>query len=512
MDIQYYKQYEPIFGVWRINRLIGEGSFGKVFEIEREDFGVTYKAALKAITIPANESELRAVLADGLDEAGARDYFGSLVADLVQEFAFMNKLKGNTNVVGYENHQVIEHKNSIGWDILIQMELLTPLNDYVKARPITRQDVIKLGIDICKALQLCQRYHIIHRDVKPENIFVSETGDFKLGDFGIARTAEKTTSGLSKKGTYAYMAPEIYRGNAYGSTVDIYSLGIVLYRLLNDSRTPFLPPYPAPITHSDRELALAKRFGGLPLPLPKNAPDYLGQIVLKACAYDPAARYATPLQMQQDLEAVLYGHNENLSIHPNQEEIPQPSLHNIPTQEPSVSPKAAEQTVGMFDVGRQPSSNVAEQTVGAWNIPYTQTTPPQPAPFYYQNAPQPQPAKSKINVTHLIVKSVLLVVPLLFVLSASFMALDSLMVVISAGCIPLAAASVAEIPYTFMKRFRLPLWIILYFIWGFVDLILLTPYDDFALLTMSVIYFIIPFLICALAKLIKFLVGKANQT
>ena len=55
MDINYYKQYEPIFGSWRIIRQIGEGSFGKVFQIEREDFGVTYRAALKAMTVPASE-------------------------------------------------------------------------------------------------------------------------------------------------------------------------------------------------------------------------------------------------------------------------------------------------------------------------------------------------------------------------------------------------------------------------------------------------------------------------
>ena len=266
MDIGYYKQYEPIFGAWRITRLIGEGSFGKVFEMEREDFGVTYKAALKAITVPANESEVREVMAEGMDEASVRDYFGTFVQDLVKEFALMSKLKGNSNVVSYENHQVIEHKGGIGWDILIQMELLTPLNEYTRKHTITRQDVIRLGIDLCRALELCQKYNIIHRDVKPENIFISDAGDFKLGDFGIARTVEKTTSGLSKKGTYTYMAPEVYKGEAYGSTVDIYSLGIVLYRLLNGNRTPFLPAAPAPITHADRENALLKRFSGAPLP------------------------------------------------------------------------------------------------------------------------------------------------------------------------------------------------------------------------------------------------------
>src|SRR5699024_9189261 len=154
---------------------------------------------------------------------------------------------------------------------LIRMELLKPLNEYTRKRTITRQDVIRLGIDLCKALELCQKYNIIHRDVKPENIFISDAGDYKLGDFGIARTVEKTTSGLSNKGTYTYMAPEVYKGEAYGSTVDIYSLGIVLYRLLNGNRTPFLPAAPAPITHADRENALVKRLSGAVLPPPSHA-------------------------------------------------------------------------------------------------------------------------------------------------------------------------------------------------------------------------------------------------
>ncbi|MBS7366300.1 MAG: hypothetical protein KIG31_06925, partial [Oscillospiraceae bacterium] len=61
MDISYYKKYEPIFGEWSIVREIGEGSFGKVFEIERRDFGYTYKAALKAITIPQSRSEIERI-------------------------------------------------------------------------------------------------------------------------------------------------------------------------------------------------------------------------------------------------------------------------------------------------------------------------------------------------------------------------------------------------------------------------------------------------------------------
>ncbi len=333
MTEDYYKQYEPIFGAWKIIRLIGEGSFGKVFEIEREDFGVTYKAALKAITVPANESEVREVMAEGMDEASVREYFGTFVQDLVKEFALMSKLKGNSNVVSYENHQVIPHKDRIGWDILIQMELLTPLNEYTRTHTVTRQDVIRLGIDLCKALELCQKYNIIHRDVKPENIFISDAGDFKLGDFGIARTVEKTTSGLSKKGTYTYMAPEVYKGEAYGSTVDLYSLGIVLYRLLNGNRTPFLPAAPAPITHADRENALVKRLSGAALPPPGHGEGRLSEIVLKACAYEAKDRYSSPVQMRHELEAILYSREEGKYIYPEGDDVPQDSVHYVKTGE-----------------------------------------------------------------------------------------------------------------------------------------------------------------------------------
>ena len=348
MDINYYKQYEPIFGVWHITRLIGEGSFGKVFEIERKDFGQVYKAALKAITIPASQSEVRSMRSEGMDEESVRDTLESKVQELVKEFALMSKLKGNSNVVSYENHQVIEHTDGIGWDILIQMELLTPLDEYItRKKTISRQEVIKLGIDLCKALELCQKHNIIHRDIKPENTFVSENGDFKLGDFGEARTLEKTTGGLSKKGTYDYMAPEVYHGNPYSTTVDIYSLGLILYRLLNGNRLPFLPPAPDPIKYSDRESARAKRFNGAPLPPPGYAEGRLGEIVLKACAFEPKERYSSPGQMRQELEAILYNKEEGKYIYPDGDEVPQDSIRSVKNDDEPPIPQG-EGTVSDF--------------------------------------------------------------------------------------------------------------------------------------------------------------------
>jgi len=285
---------------WESVRQIGSGSFGKVYEIQREEFGKTYKAALKVITIPQNESELENAYDEGMDEKSVTDYFRGFVESITDEFALMSQMKGYTNIVSYEDHIVIPHEGRVGWDILIRMELLTPIQKWCKDNPLSESDVIKLGCDICRALEICQRKNIIHRDIKPENIFVNEFGDYKLGDFGIARTVEKTMSNLSKKGTYSYMAPEVYLGKNYGTTADIYSLGTVLYRFLNENRTPFLPL--GVIKFTDKEEALTKRMSGLPVPSPAHGSEKLKAVVLKSIAFDPKERYRSATEFLHALE------------------------------------------------------------------------------------------------------------------------------------------------------------------------------------------------------------------
>ena len=321
MEREAYRPGAQVLGDWNIVSCLGAGSYGKVFEIERSEFGQTYRAALKVITVPQSSAEVRSVISEGMSVSQAEAYFHGIVEELMHEFSIMFKLKGTANVVSCEDLRVLEHPDGIGWDILIRMELLHPLLPYVYQHPMARRDIIRLGIDICKALELCQRYNIIHRDIKPENIFISDNGDYKLGDFGIARTIERTTSGLSKKGTYSYMAPEVYIGKKYGFSVDTYSLGLVLYRMLNKNRGPFLPQPPEAITYDNREQALARRVSGEPLPRPFYGEGRLGEIVLKACAFDPKDRYSSPQQLRQELEAISYEAQDAALIYPNGDEL-----------------------------------------------------------------------------------------------------------------------------------------------------------------------------------------------
>ena len=311
MDAEYYKKYEPVFGKWYITKQLGAGSYGKVFEIQRTDAldGTVYRGALKAITIPSSPEELQSVLdEDGLDRQGASSYFRETVVALNREIALMNKVKGHSNIVSYEDHDVIEHTDGIGWDILIRMELLTPISQYFKQfDTIPRQAVLRLGIDLCRALEVCEKYSIIHRDIKPANIFISDTGDFKLGDFGVARTASASTGASTFAGTVNYMAPEVFRREKYTASVDTYSLGLVMYQLLNANRMPFYPPYPQPLTALAKERAHDRRLAGEPLPDPVNASGPLADILRKACAPAPADRFASPTEMRLALEAVLNG-------------------------------------------------------------------------------------------------------------------------------------------------------------------------------------------------------------
>lgn len=287
---------------WELIEKIGEGSFGKVYKAKRTERGRSFYSAIKIISIPASKGELDSVRSEMNNEQSTREYFRNLVEDCIQEIYTMEHFCGNSHVVSFEDFKVVEYLDEIGWDISIRMEYLTSFMDYCTGKELTEKKVIKLGCDLAMALIYCRKLNIIHRDVKPENIFVSRFGDFKLGDFGIAREQAHTMSNMSKKGTYSYMAPEIYKGEKYDSSIDIYSLGIVLYKLMNQNRLPFLSLDKQLITYRDKETALARRMAGEKMPAPVNASASFSHIILKACAYEPGKRYRKPEDMLRDLE------------------------------------------------------------------------------------------------------------------------------------------------------------------------------------------------------------------
>ena len=149
------------------------------------------------------------------------------------------------------------------------MELLTSLTEYIRHPPPHRGGGSPAGGgDLHRAtLMILRRERIVHRDIKPANIFINPSGDFKLGDFGIARTLEKSTSAMSIRGTLAYMAPEVARGEDGDYRIDIYSLGLALEQAAQQEPGPL--PAPAPRAAQgihQRRCPAAADAGGAPAP------------------------------------------------------------------------------------------------------------------------------------------------------------------------------------------------------------------------------------------------------
>lgn len=243
---------------WKIVKYLGGSADTKVYEIERKVSEKLEKGALKIISGSVSEVE-----------------------SYVQQFRILEELQGQSNIVGYDELTVVPHEDGVGGDVFIRMELLISLPQRLK-KDYFDENVIKLGVDISNALILCEKEHIIHGNIKPNNILVSKDEEYKLSDFSILKNADITASEKQKTGM-EYQAPEVLRGEPYGHTVDIYSLGMVMYWLLNNQTLPC----------KDEKLQP-----------PAIGSEKLKEIVMKACESCPEDRYASAQELYDALSAL----------------------------------------------------------------------------------------------------------------------------------------------------------------------------------------------------------------
>ncbi len=308
------RSFEPLWGVWRTTELIGRGAFGAVWRAERVD-EAGFASAIKHIALPSSDAEVQALYDEGIarDAEAVHAYYSMLRESLISEIRFMYAFRDEPNIVTYEDHIVFQRAGVPGYDVFIRMELLKSLSAVGRGGMLPPEQVCHLGIDICTALCALKKRNVVHRDIKPANILVSTKGVYKLADFGVARQMEKTGMVLSKKGTYAYMSPEVYKGEVADETSDLYSLGLVMHRLLNANRAPFLPLFSA-VSAEDAEISVMRRMSGQEIPHPAYAPPALGIAICHACAYRPAARFRTPEEFRAALEDCLVACDETVFI------------------------------------------------------------------------------------------------------------------------------------------------------------------------------------------------------
>jgi serine/threonine-protein kinase len=171
----------------------------------------------------------------------------------------------------------------------------------VAAGKLPWADVVRVGVEVCKALEYAHGQQVIHRDIKPSNVLIRADGATKVTDFGIARILgnSRLTSTGQTMGTVRYMSPEQVRGRAVDARSDIYSLGVTLWEGLT-GHTPF---------EGDNQFDIMQQhLSTRPPPLSKwkvEVPGGLEKLLLVAMSKDVRERFQTAIEMRQALEAEL---------------------------------------------------------------------------------------------------------------------------------------------------------------------------------------------------------------
>lgn len=292
---------------YTVSEKLGSGAFGTVYKAIKTNAAGQYVRALKHITIPTEKQYNSVLNSMGGDVSKTDGYFSQMLNNIVSEIRILNDLseKGAQHIVRYFENDIQITDSPRRYDIFILMEYLTPLEDFIKSEDFLVRDVLRLGLDVLYGLQSCHDNGVIHRDIKDDNIFVSDKGEYKIGDFGVSKVLKESSKAESLKGTPNFLAPEVYLGKgSYSKSVDLYSLGIVLYRLLNYNRNPFLPRFPEQYFAQDEDAAFDERMSGKTPELPALGGAEIGCVIVKAIS-NSSERFQTAAEFINALEAAI---------------------------------------------------------------------------------------------------------------------------------------------------------------------------------------------------------------
>ena len=252
------------------------------------------KYILKAISVPASESKLEAMLLAGAfsDQEAALAYYKDMAQDIVDEAALLQQLSRLEGFTAYENWQLLPKEDATGFCVYLLSPYRLTLERYLRSNPMTHLDAVNLGLDLCSALAVCRRSGYLYVDLKPSNIYICDDREFLIGDLGFIPLSSLQYASLPEKYHSAYTAPEIMDAySALNDTLDIYAAGLVLYQVYNNGVLPQIDgPELLPPEYADYEMAA---------------------IILKACDPDPANRWQDPTEMGQALVAYMQKNTVN---------------------------------------------------------------------------------------------------------------------------------------------------------------------------------------------------------
>lgn len=243
------------------------------------------KYIVKIISSPSSPAKLEALLLSGAysDRDAALSYFEEMAKDITEEAAVLEKLSALEGFVPYESSQIVPMDDGNGYDVYLLSTYKRSLARQLQKAPLTHLSALNLGLDICSALAVCRRSGYLFVNLKPENIYCVGDNSYRIGDLGFMRLDSLKYASLPDRYRSAYTAPEISDAfSSLNTTIDIYAVGLILYQVFNGGRLPEIQE-------------------GQTLAAPDYADYEMAEIILKACAADPADRWQDPVEMGQAL-------------------------------------------------------------------------------------------------------------------------------------------------------------------------------------------------------------------
>lgn len=302
------QSFDPVFDNWYTEKQLGFGTDGKVYSIIKENpDGTKRRSILKMIRISDNRSSGRDFNSVSGDDFTKSQDLDEIIKNITDNIDVIKETDGGKHFVRYEQWAVRKTSDGKGRIILIRLEQMRSLTSLLNDFSFTLEETYKLGISVCKALIQCRKFGYIYPNLKPENILFDRRGVCKLGDFGSFSCLEPSKTSVAFKRTQYYMAPEFIESGKINCTADTYSLGLVLYSLVNRGRLPFVEKYPQEVTVNGLDRSMKLRMEGKDLEKPPLCSDELFRIILKACSRNESDRYLTPKQMLRDLKAAASG-------------------------------------------------------------------------------------------------------------------------------------------------------------------------------------------------------------
>ena len=384
---------------------IGTGSRGTVWLLRQAE--TDRMVAIKRISIPVSPKNVQALMFTGAvkDEAGAQDYYNKLAQELVQELEDMEPLEDCPNVLPFQGSFLTPKDGAVGFDLYLLSEYCETLQTYMEYNAMSHLRALNLAIDVCTALEAYRSAGLLHRNIKPSNIFVGPKGQYLLGDLGAVRLDQLDYAFIPDDQFNAYSAPETAEGK-YGlnATIDIYSLGMVLYRIYNGGHAPLEDEKTGP------RAAEARRIAGEALPAPMYADYELSELILKACSPEPVNRFQTPSEFKQELALYMQRNrvSDDLIVPPllaadldaaldqarqesepedviiyqpgaKSDQDPVPPLEETPPEQPVLDQPTEAQTIEAEDYPAQPEADEGVTVVRDVPEPYRETEQEEPA-------------------------------------------------------------------------------------------------------------------------------------